>query len=111
MKTESVMHVLQIQKTDQTSDVVIPDSIKHVLDRFQEVFQEPTEMPPVRNCDHKIPLMEGARPVNLRPYRHTPALKDEIERQVTEMLQSGVTQNSNNAFSSPALLVKKKDGT
>lgn len=105
------MHVLQIQKTDQTSDVVIPDSIKHVLDRFQEVFQEPTVMPPVRNCDHKIPLMEGARPVNLRPYRHTPALKDEIERQVTEMLQSGVTQNSNNAFSSPALLVKKKDGT
>lgn len=49
--------------------------------------------------------------MNLRPYRHTPVLKDEIERQVAEMLHSGVIQTSNNAFSSPALLVKKKDGT
>lgn len=55
--------------------------------------------------------MEGAQPVNLRPYRYNPELKDEIERQIAEMLDSGVIQHSQSAWSSPALLVRKKDGT
>ena len=38
-------------------------------------------------------------------------MKDEIEKQVQGMLQSGIIQPSNNAFSSHVLLVKKKDGT
>jgi len=49
-------------------------------------------------------------PVALRQYRYKPALKDEIEKQVSEMLQSGMVQPSLSAFSSPVLLVRKKDG-
>lgn len=105
------MHLVQLQATDSHYKPEIPAAIQQVLDQYQEVFAEPIGLPPKRNCDHKIPLLEGTQPVNLRPYRHTPALKDEIERRVTEMLQSRVIQHSNSAFSSPALLVKKKDGT
>lgn len=111
LRSESVMHLIHLQKAEQPIDSATPSIIQQVLSQFQEVFQEPSGLPPKRNCDHKIPLLEGARPVNLRPYRHTPVLKDEIERQVAEMLHSGVIQTSNSAFSSPALLVKKKDGT
>lgn len=55
--------------------------------------------------------MPGAVPVNIRSYRHKPELKTEIDRQVAELLASGVIQKSTSPFSSPTLLVKKKDGT
>lgn len=55
--------------------------------------------------------MVGAQPVNSCSYRYKPELKTEIERQVQELLDAGVIQKSSSPFSSPALLVKKKDGT
>ena len=90
-------------------DLQLPDSVMRLLRNFQDVFQPPSALPPTRSCDHAIPLIEGARPVNIRPYRFSPAIKDEIESQVAEMLQSGLIQHSDSAFSSPVLLVKKKD--
>jgi len=38
-------------------------------------------------------------------------LKDEIERQVQDMLSQGLIQCSSSAFTYPVLLVKKKDGS
>lgn len=55
-------------------------------------------------------MLPGAKPVHIRPYHYPPALKDEIEHQVAEMLTKGVIQPSVSAFSSPNLLVRKKDG-
>lgn len=71
----------------------------------------PTELPPSQACNHCIPLILGAQPVFLRPYRYPSRLKDEIEHQVNEMLAQGLIQPSTILFSSPVLLVKKKDGT
>jgi hypothetical protein len=50
------------------------------------VFASAVEFPPPRSCSHSIPLIPSARPVNIRPYRFAPALKDEIEKQVQDML-------------------------
>ncbi|WVZ90409.1 hypothetical protein U9M48_036715 [Paspalum notatum var. saurae] len=110
----TVLQLYSIQGDDSMSKAhslfaSVPDPIQSLLSEFADVFETPTALPPSRACDHIIPLIPGARPVNIRPYRYTPAMKDEIEKQVKEMLSSGVIQPSKSAFCSPVLLVKKKD--
>lgn len=110
----TVVELQLIQDTQETKVTVmdeVPPEIQAVLDQFAAVFYPPTELPPRRSCDHRIPLVDGARPVNIRPYRYTPELKSEIERQVPEMLASGVISPSTSPFASPIILVRKKDGS
>jgi hypothetical protein len=75
------------------------------------VFAEPSSLPPSRVYDHAIPLKPDDAPFNAQPYRYSPAHKDEIERQVSEMLTAGIITTSMSPFASPVLLVQKKDGT
>lgn len=102
--------LVQEHLVESVQDEVQPE-IAQLLKQFALVFTKPTALPPERSCDHRIPLIPGAHPVNIRPYRYPPALKDEIEKQVSEMIKMGIIQPSSSAFSSPVLLVKKKDGT
>ncbi|XP_042035243.1 uncharacterized protein LOC121781586 [Salvia splendens] len=89
----------------------LPVGIAGVLESFRSVFRVPTEMPPIRQYDHRIHLLPGSKPVNVRPYRYPYFQKNEIERQVREMLEQGIIQRSNSPFSSPVLLIRKKDGS
>lgn len=66
---------------------------------------------PSRAIANHIMLREGTDPVNVKPYRYAHFQKDEIEKQVSEMLQAEIIRTSSSPFSSPVLLVKKKDGT
>ena len=84
--------------------------IQQVLDEFGSIFDVPKELPPHRSHDHKIPLVPNTHPVNIRPYKHPPNQKDAIEVMVKELLDAGVIRNSQSPFSSPIVMVKKKDG-
>lgn len=89
----------------------MPDDIQQVLHTFSDVFATPTDLPPERQYDHAIPLKPDAMPFNSRPYRYSPAHKDEIERQIKEMLAAGIITHSVSPYASPVLLVQKKDGS
>ena len=82
-----------------------------LLATFEDVFAEPTGLPPPRSRDHSIILKPDAAPVAIRPYRYLTAHKDELERQCSAMIQQGIVRRSDSAFSSPVLLVKKADGS
>ena len=82
-----------------------------LLEQYVDVLAEPTQVPPAREVNHCIPLKEGIEPINVRPYRYAYFQKEEIEKQVQEMLKQGIIRPSTSPFSSPVLLVKKKDGS
>jgi hypothetical protein len=89
----------------------MPQVIQQVLQSNADLFQEPQNLPPQRAYDHTIPLLQGVKTVNIKPYRYSPEQKDEIEKQLKQMLQHGIIHPSQSPFASPVLLVKKKDGT
>ncbi|KZV26149.1 peroxidase 64 [Dorcoceras hygrometricum] len=85
--------------------------LRELIDRYGKLFEEPQGLPPKRRREHAIILKEGSEPVQVRPYRYAHHQKDEIEKLVSQMLQAGVIQHSGSPFSSPVILVKKKDGS
>ncbi|XP_068649037.1 uncharacterized protein [Aristolochia californica] len=98
----NALHTLQLQNTDDCK-------LAPLLTTFADLFNDPTSLPPVRHCDHCIHLKLGTNPVVVHPYRYPHIQKDEIERQCMNMLAQGVIQASRSPFSSPILLVRKKD--
>jgi hypothetical protein len=108
----SVHYMVQLYFAEDTEkQATVPRLVAMVLETYESVFEEPKGLPPHRRYDHTIPLMPGASPVNLRPYRYNPMQKNEIEKQVKEMVAQGVIQASSSSFASPVLLVGKKDLT
>jgi hypothetical protein len=85
--------------------------VEQILQKYTDVFKDLKTFPPQRIHDHPIPLQPGATPVNSRPYRYSPLHKNEIEKQVKELLEAGLITHSTSPFASPVLLVQKKDGS
>ena len=75
------------------------------------MFNEPQGLPPEKDIVHRIELQPNAQPVHVRPYKYPHFQKEEINRLVTKMLNFGIIRDSTSSFSSPVLLIKKKDGT
>jgi hypothetical protein len=58
-----------------------------------------------------FPLSQEAFPPNIRPYHHPFAQKIEIEKMVQELLIVGVIRPSMIPYSSPVIMVLKKEGS
>ena len=54
--------------------------------------------------------MKPGPPISVPPYRATPQLQKEMDKQVHEMVADGLVSHSKSAFSAPVLMVKKKNG-
>jgi hypothetical protein len=103
----SILQLCSIEPPAPVQSSEWPPEIQHLLQQYQALFEHPSQLPPSRSCDHAIPLIPGAGPIFSRSYHFAPTIKDEIEKQVHEMLAAGLIQKSSSPFSSPMLLVKK----
>nr|GEV93316.1 hypothetical protein [Tanacetum cinerariifolium] len=89
----------------------IPAPLQPIVTPYMAVFEEPQDLPPTRSQDHSIPLLPNSTLPNIRPYRYPHSQKAMIEKQVEQLMAAGFIQPSTSPFSSPVLLVKKKDNT
>jgi hypothetical protein len=85
--------------------------IQSLLQEFGDVFKDPAELPPKRKIDHAIALLDETKVINQRPYRLPFHQKNAMEELIKHLLTSNMIRPSISPFSSPVILVKKKDGT
>ena len=105
----ALLFVRHQQSDSENEGGHIPPEIEKVLEEFQDVFKEPTDLPPSRSCDHVIALEKDAKIVNQRCYRVPHHQKNVMEKLVADLLEQKCIRPSNSPYSSPALVVQKKD--
>ncbi|KAL5720791.1 hypothetical protein ACHQM5_013426 [Ranunculus cassubicifolius] len=107
----AVMGLLYSVSDTVPQQLPLPQCISDLLEKYADIFAEPHSLPPTRSQDHSICLKEGSTPPHCKPYRYPQVQKNEIELQIRQMLQAGIIQPSRSPFTSPVILIKKKDQT
>ena len=85
--------------------------IGSLLTKYADRFYLTGDIMPATNViEHEIPTTTNIS-IRIKQFRHPPVLKEEINRQVKEMLEKGIVEPSTSAYSAPVLCVDKKPGT
>nr|CAD2188177.1 unnamed protein product [Meloidogyne enterolobii] len=85
------------------------EKLKEIICKYKHVFTEKSDYK--GSIKHDINLEPGKGPIASRQYRVPMTMKEEIKKQVEQMLKDGIIEHSNSQFASPVVLVKKKDGS
>ncbi len=82
-----------------------------MLNEFVDILAfDPKVIGTCNVIQHKINTGDSP-PVHLNPYIYAAPRREEINRQVRELIEAGIVVPSNSPWSSPVVLVDKKDGT
>jgi hypothetical protein len=84
-----------------------------VLDKYKSIFasEPPAGLPPNELPCRVCPLEPGAKPVFRSRHRMSPWELEEVEKQVTSLLEKGLIEPSISPFGAPVLFVPKQNGT
>jgi hypothetical protein len=81
-----------------------------IISNYDDLFQEPSGLPPKREVEHEIYLKHDAPLANISMYRSSVLENEEINKQVQKFLDKGIIRPSSSPCGSPIMLVLKKDG-
>jgi len=85
--------------------------LREVCFEYQDVFYLPGGKLSCTNAArHTIQLEPGVTPINTRPYRLPESQKEEIDRQVKQLVEDGIITKSDSPWNSPLLIVPKRVG-
>ena len=84
------------------------DQLQKMLKEFPERITK--ESGKMTKDKHRI-LTNDQRPIRQRPYRIPLALREEFTKELKELLEAGIVEESSSEWSSPMVIVKKKDGS
>ena len=99
--------------TLELESMYVPTAIQQLMNAFDDIFSTdlPSDLPPMRDIQHCIDLIPGSSLPNKPAYRITPLEREELQKQVTELIQKWYIRPSISPCSVPALLTPKKDGS
>ena len=84
----------------------------HIVCDYPDIFSnELLVLPPQREIEFPIDVVQGATPTSITPYRMTPLELKELKIQLQELLEKGFLRPSVSPWGAPVVFVKKKDGT
>ena len=81
---------------------------RDLFKRYRDVFAFSDDQLGRTSLVHHVIKTGDAAPIKQRPYRTSPERKQEIDRQVNNMLERGIIQEFLSPWSSPVVLVKEK---
>ncbi|XP_039764331.1 uncharacterized protein LOC120636835 [Pararge aegeria] len=99
-----------ITDTDLTNDTQIKE-IYRIINEFKDNFTSGNRVSQVTTGELKIRLKNPDKIVQRRPYRLSPLEREKVRDIIKDLKENGIIRDSSSPFSSPILLVKKKDGT
>ena len=102
--TASAIQPATTEHTDPEEDA----RLKEFLERELPLFRAVTG--PTDRVQHVIRVIRNTTPIKQRYRPRNPATQEIIDREVDEMLREGVIEPSHSAWSSPVVIVRKKDG-
>lgn len=106
IEVSSQISSLKMKLKDEINENNIEQHIQNSLDvelpRFEEI-KSPSEV-----TQHTI-VMKHSRPIRQRYYPRNPAMQQIINDQIDELLKEGKIETSKSPYSSPIVLVKKKN--
>ena len=84
------------------------NDLKALMGKYQDVF---SSIPGTTNLiEHRIELTES-KPVRSTPYPIPFAMHDKVKDEIDDMLKIGIIEPSVSPYSSPLVIIKKKDGS
>lgn len=86
------------------------NELKILLIKYTHMFIHGYPRTRVNTGELEIRLKDPTRYVERRPYKLSPIEREKVREIVTELLEHGIIRESTSAFSSPIILVKKKNG-
>jgi hypothetical protein len=113
-KEETQFVVVRKPKIILTSTRVddLPKEIQKLLEEFANIVVDelPCSLSPIRSISHHIDLIPGASLPNKVVYRLTPQENEEFKRQVHDLMDKGLIQESLSPCTVMEVLSPKKDG-
>lgn len=85
-------------------------SIEQICAKYSDIFHLPGDKLTVTNIyEQSIHLKDNVTPVYKKQYRIPFSQKDELNKQINEMLENEIIEKTSSEWSSPLLLVPKKE--
>ena len=104
LRTDKILEMLDLKDLDPLEK----DSIGKLISEFPCQFHLPNDkLSQTSKITHKIPTTDNV-PINVKQYRHPPHLREIIQKQVQELMEDDIVEESESPYNSPLWIVSKK---